>query len=75
MLFYVFSWNRLWTEERLNFDPSATRDDFVDITLPFYACDGDIILTEDGKLRDAVGEIEPTGKVTAGAISISPARD
>jgi hypothetical protein len=68
ILYYLVSWSRLWADQSLNFDPSATRDDWVDITLPFYAGDGDLILTADVKLQVAVGKIERSGKVTAKAM-------
>lgn len=62
-LAYHICISRLWKEESLNFDPSPTRDDMTDITLPLYAADGDIIVTGDTKLTLLVCLIEPEGKV------------
>lgn len=64
-LAYHICISRLWKEESLNFDPSPTRDDMTDITLPLYAADGDIIVTGDTKLTLLVSLIEPEGKVKA----------
>lgn len=63
ILYYVISYSRAWADQAHNFDPSSTRDDWTDITLPLYAADGDIILTADNKLRTAIRMIEPSGAV------------
>jgi hypothetical protein len=65
VLVYLISWSRLWREGRLNFDPSPDGNDYVDLTLPFYAADGDAIITADTKLRRAVSVVEPSGIVVA----------
>lgn len=65
VLCYVLSISRVWENQAWNFDPSTTRDDWTDVTLPLYAADGDILVTEDAKLRTALAIIEPSGKVTA----------
>ena len=63
ILYYVISYSRAWADQAHNFDPSSTRDDWTDITLPLYAADGNIILTADNKLRTAIRMIEPSGAV------------
>jgi hypothetical protein len=65
ILFFLVSWSRQWQEQRLNFDPAATRDDWVDMTLPLYAAEGDVILTADSKVKLILEMVEPTGAVTA----------
>jgi len=62
-LAYHICISRLWTEESLNFDPSPTRDDMTDITLPLYAADGDVIVTGDTKLTLLVSLIDPGGRI------------
>jgi hypothetical protein len=52
-------------DQAWNFDPSPTRDDWTDVTLPLYAADGDLLVSEDTKLRTALSIIDPSGKVTA----------
>ncbi len=64
-LAYYISISRVWKDQELNFDPSPKRDDMTDITLPLYAGDGDMIVTNDTKLSLLVRLIEPEGKVTA----------
>jgi hypothetical protein len=64
ILFCLVSWSRQWQEQRLNFDPSPNRDDWVDMTLPLYAAPGDVILTADSKLKMLIEMVEPTGSVT-----------
>jgi hypothetical protein len=66
ILFFLVSWARQWQEQRLNFDPSPDRDDWVDMTLPLYAAQGDVILTADAKLKMMIAAVEPTGSVTTG---------
>lgn len=53
-----------WQNENLNIDPSATRNDHTDMTIGLYAGDGDIIVTRDKKLRNAIRHIDPQGKLT-----------
>lgn len=69
LLFYTVSWARAWKDQRMNFDPAPTRDDWVDITLALYASDGDCILTEDDKLRAAIQTVHPGGEVLCGDAS------
>jgi hypothetical protein len=69
ILFFLVSWARQWHDQRLNFDPSADRDDWVDMTLPLYAAMGDVLLTADTKLKMVVRAVEPTGLVTTGNAS------
>jgi hypothetical protein len=64
ILFCLVSWSRQWQEQRLNFDPSPNRDDWVDVTLPLYAAPGDAIVTADSKLKMLIEMVEPTGLVT-----------
>lgn len=66
LLFYAVSWARMWKDQRLNFDPIGSRDDWVDITLTLYASNGDFILTDDSKLRTAIGVVNPAGAVRSG---------
>jgi len=63
MLCYVFSISRMWTNQKYNYDPEEGRDDLTDILLPTYACDGDIIVTDDRKLKQHIKLLEPTGVV------------
>jgi hypothetical protein len=64
VLYCLVSWARQWQDQRHNFDASPERDDWVDMTLPLYAADGDVILTGDTKLKTMVGAIEQAGLVT-----------
>ena len=52
-----------WRERALNVTLAGKRDDFTDLTLALYAADGDVILTADGKFRDAFRYIDPYRKV------------
>ncbi len=61
---YYISISRCWIDQDLNFDPSRERDDMTDVTLPLYAGDGDVIVTNDTKLSLLVRLIEPEGRVT-----------
>ncbi len=63
IFFYIISYSRMWKNQTQNFDPSDRVDDWTDITLPFYAADGDIILTADKKLRAAIGAVEASDAV------------
>ena len=65
LLYYILSWSRLWADQTLNQDPNTNRDDWADLTLAFYAGDGDTILTEDVGLHKAIRTIEPNGRVRA----------
>ncbi|MFB3918169.1 MAG: hypothetical protein ACE14M_15680 [Terriglobales bacterium] len=67
ILYHLLAWSRAWSNQKWNFDPSSTRDDWADMTLPLYAEDGDVILTADNKLRTALQVIEPSGAVTVQA--------
>ena len=58
------SWSRLWQDQTLNFDPSPERDDIADMMLALYAANGDIILTNDNKLKKAIATIEGERGVT-----------
>ena len=55
----------MWDQnhQKLNFDPTADRDDWTDITVPFYAAPGDIILTQDNKLCNAIASVYGTGNL------------
>lgn len=53
-----------WHDETLNIDPSANRNDYTDMTIGLYAGDGDIIVTRDTILRNAIRHIDPQGQVT-----------
>jgi hypothetical protein len=64
ILFCFVSWARLWEDQLLNFDPAPDRDDWVDMTLPLYACEGDVILTADKKLKSIIASVESAGSVT-----------
>ena len=52
-----------WQDEALNIDPSENRNDRTDMVLGLYAGDGDIIVTQDRKLRNALRCIDPLGQV------------
>ncbi len=67
VLFYILSYSRLWghAHQHLNFDPATDRDDWVDMTVPLYASIGDIILTDDKKLKNAISTVYGTGNVIA----------
>jgi len=62
-LAYYVSISRLWKNQDWNFDPSPTLDDMTDITLPLYAADGDLVVTQDRRLALLVSLIEPEGRV------------
>jgi len=63
LLFYILSWSRLWADQTLNYDPTSNRDDWTDLTLTFYAADGDTVVTEDRYLQRAIKTIEPLGRI------------
>jgi hypothetical protein len=65
ILFYILSYSRMWdhNHSNLNFDPTADRDDWTDMTVPLYAAPGDTILTRDTKLRDAITTVYGTGNL------------
>jgi hypothetical protein len=65
ILFYILSYSRIWDHEykHLNFDPTAKRDDWVDMTIPLYAAPGDTILTQDNKLTDAIATVYGEGNL------------
>jgi len=67
VLFYILSYSRLWdhAHQYLNFDPSSDRDDWVDMTVPLYASTGDIILTDDKKLKNAISTVYVNSNVIA----------
>ena len=67
ILCFQLSWFRLWDDQSLNFDPSSQRDDFTDLTLPLYAGNGDVILTEDKKVQRLLGVVDPDGVVRVAA--------
>jgi hypothetical protein len=58
IFYFLISYSRMWEDQTRNFDPSAGRDDWTDITLPLYAAEGDTILTADKKLQAAIGTVE-----------------
>lgn len=62
-LAYYLSISRVWKNQDWNFDPSPTLDDMTDITLPLYAADGDVVVTQDRKLALLVSLIESEGRV------------
>ncbi len=68
ILYYTLSFARVWRPQIHNFDPNTNRDDWTDITLPLYASDGDIILTADAKLRNAIRMVNPCGVVVAKSV-------
>lgn len=53
-----------WMDEKLNIDPSVNRNDHTDMTIGLFAGDGDIIVTRDTKLRNAIRHIDPEQRVT-----------
>ena len=63
ILCYVLSISRWWSDQKYNFDPSSDRDDWTDVTLPLYAADGDIIVSEDRFVRRTMTLIEPSRAV------------
>jgi hypothetical protein len=65
VLFYILSYSRMWdhNHQNLNFDPTADRDDWTDITIPLYAASEDTILTQDKKLYDAIASVYGTGNL------------
>ena len=65
ILYYTISYSRDWdhTHQAHNFDPDEKRDDWTDITIPLYASSGDLIVTEDKKLKGAVAMVDSTGEV------------
>jgi hypothetical protein len=69
ILYFLISFSRAWKDQCHNFDPSGRRDDWTDITLPLYSRNGDFILTDDTKLRNAVRMIEPSGTLLAGTFA------
>ena len=55
----------MWVDQIHNFDASQSRDDWADITLPLYAEDGDVLVTADKKLCNAMKMVDPGGHVKA----------
>lgn len=64
ILCYIISISRMWTNQKYNYDPEDGRDDLTDVLLPLYAHNGDIIVTNDKKLKRHIELLEPTGVVT-----------
>lgn len=63
----VLGWAGLWTQEELNVNLSPNRNDFTDILNALYLNDGDILLSADKKLKEAIDhsekKIEPSNRV------------
>ncbi|MGB7623264.1 MAG: hypothetical protein WBN92_13010 [Terriglobia bacterium] len=62
--YYSLAMFHLWEEQRGNVDPREYRDDWTDLSLPLYAKDGDIIVSEDRLLRKAIKMVEPQGSIS-----------
>lgn len=67
LLYYVVSISRLWRDQRLNRDPASTRDDWADLALSHYVGDGDMIVSNDGLVRQAFAAIDPSIRVVDAA--------
>jgi hypothetical protein len=65
VLYFIVSYSRMWADQIHNFDASRSRDDWADITLPLYAEDGDVLVTADKKLCNAIKMVDPRGDVKA----------
>ena len=63
LLYYVVSISRLWRDQRLNRDPASTRDDWADLALSHHVGDGDMIVSNDGLVRQAFAAIDPSIRV------------
>ncbi len=63
--YYSLAMFHLWENQTSNVDPSEDRDDWTDLSLPLYAKDGDIIVSEDRLLRKAIKTVEPDGRIVA----------
>ncbi len=63
ILCYIISISRMWINQKYNYDPDDGRDDLTDVLLPTYAHNGDIIVTNDKKLKRHIELLEPTGVV------------
>ncbi len=68
MICYIFSISRMWTNQKYNYDPEDGRDDWTDVLLPTYANNGDIIVTNDKRLKRHIELLEPTGIVTGRSV-------
>jgi hypothetical protein len=66
-LFYTLSLSRMWADQTLNRDPSASRDDIADLFLGLYVGPKDIVVTGDRLLRDVFAMIDPAVKVVSAA--------
>ncbi len=56
-----FGYRQVWRDKQLNVDPQG--NDITDITLPLYARPGDVILTNDKKLKRSIKHSDPDGTV------------
>jgi hypothetical protein len=65
ILYMVVGYSRWWApeHERHNWDPDKSGNDWVDFTLPLYAADGDVILSNDTTLQKAIAMIEQSGAI------------
>lgn len=65
VLCFHIGYANCWMNSELNrIDPSSNRNDYTDMTLPLYAEDGDIMVTNDRYLRATVGAIDPEQRIT-----------
>lgn len=62
-LCYVLSWAQMWTEPKLNFAPTSTSDDGIDIHLHLYARPGDIVVSGEKRISKVLRHMDPEGKI------------
>jgi hypothetical protein len=71
-LWYQLSFQQVWADEYKDWNISIKKNDWTDMTLSLYTAPGDIILTADGVVRQAVSAVNPEGCVrTALATDLS----
>jgi hypothetical protein len=63
LLYYVISISRLWRQQTLNRDPSATRDDWTDVGVCLYTGDDDVIVSKDSLVQQVFAAVNSKTRV------------
>jgi hypothetical protein len=64
LLVYIVSISRLWRDQRLNYEPLPTRDDWADLLVLLYTGNDDTVVSADRLVKRICGMIDPTVRVT-----------
>ena len=68
-LWYTISYQQAWTSEFAAWNMLVKKNDWTDMTRALYAHPGDIILTNDSTVRNAVAAVNPKGDIKALSIT------